>query len=68
MGAASLSLNSLSLQPPSSSHRNSLSTTTTTTIQPSSLKPIIVTGNPPTYVSAPGRRIVAGQFFPLHFL
>ncbi|KAL8147992.1 shewanella-like protein phosphatase 1 isoform X1 [Apium graveolens] len=62
MGAASLSLNSLSLQPPSS-HRNSLSTTTTTTtIQPnnnSSFKPIIVTGNPPTYVSAPARRIVA---------
>ncbi|WOH01480.1 hypothetical protein DCAR_0520864 [Daucus carota subsp. sativus] len=57
MNAASLSLNSLSLQPP----RSSLSTTTTT-LQPTknnSLKPIIVTGNPPTYVSAPGRRIVA---------
>lgn len=25
------------------------------------LKPIVVTGNPPTFVSAPGRRIVAGN-------
>lgn len=26
------------------------------------LKPIVVSGNPPTFVSAPGRRIVAGLF------
>ena len=26
------------------------------------LKPIVVNGNPPTFVSAPGRRIVAGLF------
>lgn len=25
------------------------------------VKPIVVSGNPPTFVSAPGRRIVAGE-------
>lgn len=50
---ASLSLNSLSIQPP-------LQPNSTTVLQlRSSLKPIVVSGNPPTFVSAPGRRIVA---------
>lgn len=37
-------------------HHNSLRTTST-------LKPIVVSGNPPTFVSAPGRTILAGLFF-----
>lgn len=60
----SLCLNSLHLSP--SSHppprkltaSASLSSVALTTGAPA-LKPIVVTGNPPTFVSAPGRRIVA---------
>ena len=56
---ASLSGSSLPI-PPSSSHARKPS-------EPShsngGLKPITVTGNPPTFVSAPGRRIVAGEVF-----
>lgn len=72
---ASLCLNSLVPIPPSSHPRkltlsssssllldnnnnnNHSSIRTSTT-----LKPIVVTGNPPTYVSAPGRTILAGLF------
>lgn len=32
------------------------------------LKPIVVNGNPPTFVSAPGRRIVAGLSLTARFL
>ncbi|KAK2982747.1 hypothetical protein RJ640_025163, partial [Escallonia rubra] len=53
---ASLSLNSLSVQPPS--HPRKLVDTLSST-HSGSLKPIVVCGNPPTFVSAPGRRIVA---------
>ncbi|KAF8397198.1 hypothetical protein HHK36_016105 [Tetracentron sinense] len=51
---ASLSLNSLPL-PPSSQHRKLVETS----LPHGCLKPIVVSGNPPTFVSAPGRRIVA---------
>ncbi|KAK3015667.1 hypothetical protein RJ639_007504 [Escallonia herrerae] len=53
---ASLSLNSLSVQPPS--HPRKLVDTLSST-HSGGLKPIVVCGNPPTFVSAPGRRIVA---------
>ncbi|KAM7522025.1 hypothetical protein LguiA_011927 [Lonicera macranthoides] len=60
MAASSLSLNSLPLQPPP---RSSSVATPTTLNNPGdiirNLKPIVVYGNPPTYVSAPARRIVA---------
>ncbi|XP_059659843.1 shewanella-like protein phosphatase 1 isoform X2 [Cornus florida] len=70
---ASLSLNSLSLQPPSqprkladSSSSSSFLSSSSSSSSPyssisssGSLKPIVVRGNPPTFVSAPGRRIVA---------
>ncbi|CAK9164151.1 unnamed protein product [Ilex paraguariensis] len=58
---ASLSLScSLPLQPPSSQLRKLIDPPTTLTPHTSrSLKPIVVCGNPPTFVSAPDRRIVA---------
>ncbi|XP_047317322.1 shewanella-like protein phosphatase 1 [Impatiens glandulifera] len=58
-----LSLNSLPLPPPPSSQPlsgKSLIHTAAPILQsPVSVKPIVVSGNPPTFVSAPGRRIVA---------
>lgn len=74
---ATLSLTcSLPLQPPSSSSSQSQSrklidsivstpfqySSSSTTSSNGSLKPIVVDGDPPTFVSAPGRRIVAGSF------
>ncbi|KAF6144823.1 hypothetical protein GIB67_038922 [Kingdonia uniflora] len=52
----SFSLNSLPL-PPLLQPRKL--TDTTSLLNHGGLKPIVVTGNPPTFVSAPGRRIVA---------
>ncbi|PSS09522.1 Shewanella-like protein phosphatase [Actinidia chinensis var. chinensis] len=54
---AFLSLNSLPLQPPSQPRK----LTETSSFSPLSngLKPIVVYGNPPTFVSAPGHRIIA---------
>lgn len=54
---ASLSFNSLPL-PPSQPRKQSDSSSLN-----GGLKPIVVRGNPPTFVSAPGRRIVAGLLF-----
>ncbi|CAK9326922.1 unnamed protein product [Citrullus colocynthis] len=65
---ASLCLNLISFHPPSSSQPRSLfpssfpsssSLNRNNYIKPRTLKPILITGNPPTFVSAPGRRIVA---------
>ncbi|KAL6967752.1 Glycosylated integral ER membrane protein [Sarracenia purpurea var. burkii] len=57
---ASLSLNPFPLQPPSQPRKL---TESPSSLIPhndgSGLKPILVCGNPPTFVSAPGRRIVA---------
>ncbi|XAR60783.1 Protein-tyrosine-phosphatase [Bertholletia excelsa] len=57
---ASLSLNSLHVQPPS---QQPSKFTDSSSLSPhngsATLKPIVVRGNPPTFVSAPGRRIVA---------
>lgn len=55
---ASLSMNSLPHPLPSSSQPRRKLMTTAQGLG-TSLKPIIVHGNPPTFVSAPGRRIVA---------
>ncbi|KAH7836645.1 hypothetical protein Vadar_003851 [Vaccinium darrowii] len=55
---ASLSLNSFPLQPPSQPRRLADSSSSFTPFN-AGLKPIVVCGNPPTFVSAPGRRIVA---------
>ncbi|XP_057512011.1 shewanella-like protein phosphatase 1 isoform X2 [Actinidia eriantha] len=54
---AFLSLNSLPLQPPSQPRK----LTETSSFSPlnNGLKPIVVYGNPPTFVSAPGHRIIA---------
>ncbi|XP_010257033.1 PREDICTED: shewanella-like protein phosphatase 1 [Nelumbo nucifera] len=51
---ASLSLNSSPLPHPSQPQK-----LTETTLLRGGLKPIVVSGSPPTFVSAPGRRIVA---------
>ena len=64
---ASLCLNSLPLLPPSQPRKvveTSLSSSVhyTSIDGGESLKPIVISGNPPTFVSAPGRRIVAGLF------
>lgn len=56
LAMATFSLNSLTL--PSSQ--------TLMLSQSPCLKPITVTGFPPTFVSAPGRRIVAGESFKLY--
>lgn len=63
---ASLCLNSLSLPPP---RKVVVETSSSSSPTPSigyrkgeALKPIVVSGNPPTFVSAPGRRIVAGSY------
>jgi hypothetical protein len=57
------------LPPPSPSHSRKLSEPSYSAslnsyshITGGDLKPIVVNGNPPTFVSAPGRRIVAGLF------
>ncbi|KAL6203495.1 hypothetical protein ACLB2K_027195 [Fragaria x ananassa] len=59
---ASLCLNSLPL-PPSSQPRKLLETPSPSSLnsygKAEASKPIVVSGNPPTFVSAPGRRIVA---------
>ncbi|KAG5515049.1 hypothetical protein RHGRI_036178 [Rhododendron griersonianum] len=61
---ASLSLNSFPLQPPSQP-RKLADSSCPSSLTPfnggaaGGLKPIVVCGNPPTFVSAPGRRIVA---------
>ncbi|KAI8523512.1 hypothetical protein RHMOL_Rhmol13G0079900 [Rhododendron molle] len=61
---ASLSLNSFPLQPPSQP-RKLADSSCSSSLTPfnggaaGGLKPIVVCGNPPTFVSAPGRRIVA---------
>ena len=70
---ASLCLNSLPLPPPSQPRKpvetTSLSSLTSNGhVRGEALKPIVVTGNPPTYVSAPGRRIVAGSAFYFLFI
>ncbi|KAF9598183.1 hypothetical protein IFM89_025800 [Coptis chinensis] len=52
---ASFSFNSLPLPPPSQPRK----LVTETSFSHGALKPIVVSGNPPTFVSAPGRRIVA---------
>ncbi|KAF7816166.1 shewanella-like protein phosphatase 1 [Senna tora] len=62
---ASICLNSISFPPPS--HPRKLTETPSSSllldannhITSGALKPIVVNGNPPTFVSAPGRRIVA---------
>ncbi|XP_008457326.2 shewanella-like protein phosphatase 1 isoform X2 [Cucumis melo] len=65
---ASLCLNLNSFHPPSSSHQPptlfdsslpSSSSSSSSLNRSNTLKPIVVTGNPPTFVSAPARRIVA---------
>ncbi|KAM5583083.1 shewanella-like protein phosphatase 1 [Rosa sericea] len=65
---ASLCLNSLPLPPPSQPRKLLETPSSFSSSAPSSLntygkteasKPIVVSGNPPTFVSAPGRRIVA---------
>ncbi|KAK9280335.1 hypothetical protein L1049_014023 [Liquidambar formosana] len=56
----SVALNSLALPPPSHHPRsNKLVETSTLHSNSKALKPIVVYGNPPTFVSAPDRRIVA---------
>lgn len=57
------------LPPPPPSHPRKLSEPSCSSslnsfshITGGALKPIVVKGNPPTFVSAPGRRIVAGLF------
>lgn len=69
---ASLCMNSLPLPP--SSHSKKLALTEASSSSNGSIaaaatasKPIVVSGNPPTFVSAPGRRIVAGLFLFLFF-
>lgn len=72
---ASLCLNSFPV-PPSSLPRKPTETSLSSSSYPSllvdsndnnynhsALKPIVVTGDPPTFVSAPGRRILAGLLF-----
>ncbi|KAJ9543563.1 hypothetical protein OSB04_023270 [Centaurea solstitialis] len=65
MAMASMSLNSLSMQPPSQHSRKLIDVPSSTSLNSSStagtLKPIVISGDPPTFVSAPGRRIVAGE-------
>lgn len=55
---ASLSLNSIVPPSPSQSRR------IISEVSPSrgNFRPIVVSGKPPTFVSAPGRRIVAGKY------
>ena len=64
MAMASMSLNSLSMQPPSQHSRKLIDVPSSTSLNYGSaagtLKPIVISGDPPTFVSAPGRRIVAG--------
>lgn len=65
MVMASLSLNSLPVQPPSQHCRKLIDAPSSTSLNygtgaGGSLKPIVISGDPPTFVSAPGRRIVAG--------
>lgn len=63
---ASLCLNSLPLPPPSQprKHFETPSSSSASSLnsygKAEAPKPIVVSGNPPTFVSAPGRRIVAG--------
>ncbi|KVI03725.1 hypothetical protein Ccrd_017994 [Cynara cardunculus var. scolymus] len=63
MAMASLSLNSLPMQPPSQHSRKLIDVPSSASLSYGSgagtLKPIVISGNPPTFVSAPGRRIVA---------
>nr|KAJ0207487.1 hypothetical protein LSAT_V11C500292400 [Lactuca sativa] len=64
MVMASLSLNSLPVQPPSQHCRKLIDAPSSTSLNygtgaGGSLKPIVISGDPPTFVSAPGRRIVA---------
>ncbi|KAI7757888.1 hypothetical protein M8C21_032457 [Ambrosia artemisiifolia] len=62
MAMASLSFNSLPMQPSSQHSRNnpsSSSSSSTSLNYAATLKPIVISGDPPTFVSAPGRRIVA---------
>ncbi|KAK9940892.1 hypothetical protein M0R45_017526 [Rubus argutus] len=62
---ASLCLNSLPLPPPSQPRKlfETLSSSSASSVnsygKAEASKPIVVSGNPPTFVSAPGRRIVA---------
>ncbi|KAI7730801.1 hypothetical protein M8C21_021400 [Ambrosia artemisiifolia] len=59
MAMASLSFNSLPMQPSSQHSRNNPSSSSTSLNYAATLKPIVISGDPPTFVSAPGRRIVA---------
>ncbi|MED6110801.1 Glycosylated integral ER membrane protein, variant 2 [Stylosanthes scabra] len=52
-------MNSLPLPPSSSSSSLVLHSNNSHSASPHSLKPILVSGDPPTFVSAPGRRILA---------
>lgn len=58
MASLSSSLNSLPVQPPSRKLIDSPSTSLNF-VSSGNLKPIVISGDPPTFVSAPGRRIVA---------
>ena len=63
---ASLCLTPLPPPPPSQPRKllepNYSSSSSSSPSSSLNLKPIVVNGNPPTFVSAPGRRIVAGLF------
>ncbi|KAJ4725494.1 shewanella-like protein phosphatase 1 [Melia azedarach] len=56
---ASLSVNSIPLLPSSRPERLTVLSSLSNGSIASALKPIVVSGDPPTFVSAPGRRIVA---------
>ena len=57
---AKLSLNWSAFPPPYQSPRLTQTSPCSTLSIAKASKPIVVCGNPPTFVSAPGRRIVAG--------
>ena len=60
---AKLSLNWSAFPPPYQSPRLTQTSPCSTLSVAKASKPIVVCGNPPTFVSAPGRRIVAGQLY-----
>ncbi|XP_076957218.1 shewanella-like protein phosphatase 1 [Bidens hawaiensis] len=61
MAMPSLSFNSLPIQPPSQHARKLIDAPPPTSVSygGGTLKPIVISGDPPTFVSAPSRRIVA---------
>lgn len=60
---AKLSLNWSAFPPPYQPPRLTQASPCSTLSTAKASKPIVVCGNPPTFVSAPGRRIVAGQLY-----